>query len=194
MANTRTLAAGFQKLRVLRADARGTAAIEFGVTGLMLVIGLLNAVDVGFYIYRQMEVENAAEAGAQAAWNNCPNQSTMLPATQNCTVANGAPTSLNDAIDTAIQSTSLQKNVSRAPGYPTEAYYCVNSSNALQFCGSVSSKPANCSCAGNAAAGPGDYIQVQVTYAYSPLFPGPISVMSALGITSITKTSWMRMG
>jgi len=67
----RTAASIFDRVRLFGADARGVAAIEFGITGLLLAIGLLNAVDVGYYAYRRMEVENAAEVGAQAAWKIC---------------------------------------------------------------------------------------------------------------------------
>jgi Flp pilus assembly protein TadG len=169
----------------LRHDARGTAAIEFAVVGSLLTFALLNAVDTGRYIYSRMEVQNAAEVGAQTAWKTC-NQSSMLPATQNCS-------GLNTAITTAIQSTSLGTAVSLASGYPTEGYYCVNSSNALQSVGSLSSKPANCTSAGNANATPGDYIQVQVTFNFTSLFPG-ITVIGALNISTITMTSWMRSG
>src|ERR1700686_5381576 len=101
-----------------RRDTRATAAIEFAAGGMVLVVSLLNAVDIGFYMYRRMEVENAAEVGAQAAWNTCNTQA-MLPATKNC------PT-LNSAILTAVHSTSLGSNVSLASGYPAEGYYCVN--------------------------------------------------------------------
>jgi Flp pilus assembly protein TadG len=191
-----------KKFRWFGADARGVAGIEFAVTGLMLAGALLNAVDVGYYIYRRMEVENAADVGAQAAWKTCSSQSSLLPATQNCTVANGASTSLNSAITAAIQSTSLGTAVTLATGYPEEGDYCVNASNLLQCVGSLSTTaPANCSAtgqqstcsaAGNASATPGDYILVQVTYPYQSLFPG-LTVMGALGITSITKTSWMRL-
>jgi Flp pilus assembly protein TadG len=197
MAKMRTMAAVFQKLAMLRADARGVAAIEFAFTGLMLVLGLLNAVDVGFYAYRRMEVENAAEVGAQAASKSWSNQASPLPATQN------DEPQMNNAITTAIQSTSLGAAVSLVSGYPTEGDYCLNASNVLQCVGSLSSPPPascsatgqqpNCAAAGNANASPGDYIQVQVTYPYQPLFPG-VSVMGILGISSITKTTWMRMG
>ena len=191
MANLRTMSAVFQKLRLLRANARGTAAIEFAFTGLMLVLGLLNAVDVGFYAYRRMEVENAAEVGSQAAWTNCNNlQPLLLPAT---TILHGNPNwrgSLTSAITTAIQSTTLGTAVSLASGYPAEGYYCVNSSNALQYQGSVSRSPTACS----TGAAPGDYLQVGVTYPYKPLFSGLISVMTASGVTSITKTAWMQLG
>jgi Flp pilus assembly protein TadG len=170
----------------LRHDARGTAAIEFAVVASLLTIALLNAVDMGRYIYSRMEVQNAAEVGAQAAWKTCYDQSTMLPATQNCS-------GLNASITTAIQSTSLGTAVSLASGYPTEGYYCVNSSNGLQSVGSLSNKPGNCAAAGNASATPGDYIQVQVTYNFTSLFPG-ITVIGSLNISSITMTSWMRLG
>lgn len=188
MVHARMTASVSRKLHLFGADARGVAAIEFAITGLLLAIGLLNAVDVGYYAYRRMEVENAAEVGAQAAWKNCNNLSTtMLPATQNCP-------GLNTAITTAIRSTSLGTAVSLASGYPAEDYRCVNASNVLQSVGTVTSPPPNCAAAGNAAATPGDYLQVGVTYPYQSLFPGHISVMSVSGVTSITKTSWMRMG
>jgi Flp pilus assembly protein TadG len=189
MAHARTTAPASGRLRLFGADARGVSGIEFALIGTVLVIGLLNAVDVGYYAYRRMEVENAAEAGAQAAWKNCNNlNTTMLPATQNCP-------GLNSAITTAIQSTTLGTAVSLVSGYPAEDYRCANTSNVLQYVGPVSSPPpANCSAAGYPSATPGDYLQVGVTYPYQSLFPGLISVMSASGVTSITKTSWMRMG
>jgi Flp pilus assembly protein TadG len=172
--------------RWFRRDPRGTAAVEFAIAALFLVVGLLNAVDLGYYTYRRMEVENAAEAGAQAAWKTCNDISTMLPATKNCS-------GLSTAITAAIQSTSLGGSVSLLSGYPVEGYYCVNASNALMSVGSLSSKPANCSAAGSQSTSPGDYIQVGVTFTYAPLFPG-VTVMGAWGITSISKTSWMRLG
>jgi len=195
MVYSRTTASGSGKLRLFGADARGVAGIEFAITGLMLVIGLLNAVDVGFYAYQRMEVENAAEMGAQAAWNTCNNlQTTMLPATQ-LNASTGLPNcpGLNNAVKTAIQSTSLGKYVSLDPKKnpnPDEGYYCVNASNALQYQGSVSSPPTACS----SGVTPGDYLQVGVTFPYQSLFPGLVSVMSVSGVTSITKTTWMRMG
>jgi Flp pilus assembly protein TadG len=177
----------------LRDDASGVAALEFALVGMFLVVGLLNAIDVGYYTYQRMTVENAAQAGAQAAWKNCNDPSSMLPATQNCTTANGAALNLNDAITAAIQSSSLGTAVSLVSGYPTEGYYCVNTSGALQSVGGLSNKPSDCSAAGSSGISPGDYIQVDVTYSYTPLFPG-ISVMGASGITAISMTAWMRLG
>jgi Flp pilus assembly protein TadG len=173
------------KLRAFPQDACATAAIEFAGAAMFLVMGLLNATDLGYYMYQRMEVENAAHAGAQAAWKTCYDQSSMLPATENCP-------GLNGAITTAIQSTSLGNAVALASGYPTEGYYCVNSSNVLQSVGSLSAKPSDCSAAGSSTTSPGDYVQVEVTYAYSPLFA--VSVMGLSSVRSIIKTSWMLLG
>jgi Flp pilus assembly protein TadG len=170
----------------LRRDRRGIAAIEFAMMAGMLAVGLLNTVDLAFYMYTRMEVENAAEMGVQAAWNICTDQTTMLPATQNCA-------GLNTAIGNAIKGSSLGTSVTLVTGSPVEGYYCVNTYGQLQSVGSLNNKPADCSAAGNAALRPADYLQVSVTYDYAPLFPG-ITIMSASGITTITMTSWMRLG
>jgi Flp pilus assembly protein TadG len=172
-------------------DDRGTAAIEFAAVAMLLVVILGNAVDFGVYQYRSMQVEEAAQVGAQTAWKTC-NTTNLLPATQNCTTANGAAANLNAAVTTAIQSTALGTRATLASGYPAEGYYCVNSSGALESVGSLSSKPTDCSAAGNANASPGDYVQIAVTAAYSPIFPG-LSVVGLWGASSISATSWMRL-
>jgi Flp pilus assembly protein TadG len=171
---------------LFRRNARGTAAIEFAAASMVLVVGVLNAVDLGLYEYQRMEVENAAQVGAQAAWQTCNDTSSMLPATQNCP-------GLAAAITAAIQSTSLGTGVALASGYPAEGYYCVNSSGAMQSVGSLASRPADCSAVGSASTSPGDYLQVQVAFRYASLFPG-VTVMGAWGISSISATSWMRLG
>lgn len=170
-------------MQLFRRDARGTAAVEFAFTALFLCVGVLNAVDLGLYEYKRMEVENAAQVGAQAAWKTCYG---ALPATQNCATLNGT-------ITTAIQSTTLGNAVSLVSGYPTEGYYCANTSGVLQLVGSLSNRPTDCSAVGNSGTSPGDYLQVSVTSAYAPLFPG-VTVMGAWGISSISMTSWMRLG
>jgi Flp pilus assembly protein TadG len=173
-----------QTFRRFGRDARATAAIEFGGAASLLIVGALNAIDLGYYMYQRLQVENAAQVGAQAAWQTCSDQSRDLPATVNCS-------GLNAAITAAIQSTSLGTNVSLVSGYPSEGYYCITSANALQSVGSLSAKPANCSAAGNANASPGDYVQVGVTYSFAPLFG--LSVMSTWGVKSINMTAWVRL-
>src|SRR5215471_14129081 len=111
-----------RSLAALRRDRRGAAAIEFAMCAGFLSVAVLNAADVSIYLYQRMEVENATEMGAQAAWKTCP--MTQLPATVNCA-------GLNSAVTQAVQSTSLGTHVTLQSGSPSEGYYCVNSSNAL---------------------------------------------------------------
>jgi hypothetical protein len=77
-------------------------------------------------------------------------------------------------------------------GSPSEGYYCVNSSNALQYVSNVSSKPADCTAAGMPGLQPGDYIQVQTTFTYVPLFGG-LSVASTFP-TPMNRTDILRLG
>lgn len=175
-------------LGFFRGDRNGAVAVEFATAGMLLVLGVLNAVDMGLYEYKRMEVENAAQVGAQSAWKTwktCNDQGSILPATVNCS-------GLKAAITAAIQSSTLGTAVSLASGYPTEGYYCVNSAGNLQAVGTLSSPPSDCSAVGSAKTTPGDYIQVEVIYSYAPLFG--ITVMSMWGVSSVNATSWMRLG
>jgi|SRR6266851_1419955 len=172
-----------KKLGALRSDQRGVAAIEFALFGGLISVAMLNMTDISVYIYQRMQVEYATEVGAQAAWKTC--DSTKLPATTNCS-------GLTNALQNAVGSTSLGTRVSLQSGSPSEGYYCVNSSNALQYMSDVSAKPTDCSAAGKPGLQPGDYITVQTTFSYAPLFPG-ITVTGAF-TTPITKTAWMRLG
>jgi hypothetical protein len=136
------------------------------------------------YIYQRMQAENATQVAAQAALKACWSQ---LPATQNCS------STLTTAVSNALKSTSLGTNISLISGSPSEGYYCVNSSNALQLVSNVTSpKPADCTAAGMPSLQPGDYIQVQTTFPYTPLFPG-LSVSSTFP-TPINRTAIMRLG
>jgi Flp pilus assembly protein TadG len=169
--------------KVMWVDQRGVAAVEFGLFAIFLSLALVNVADVSIYIYQRMQAENATQVAVQAAWKACdPSQ---LPATTNCA-------GLTTAIQNAIQSTSLGTRITLVAGSPAEGYYCVNSSNALQYVSDVSSKPADCTAAGMPSLAPGDYIQVQTTFPYAPLFPG-LSVASGFA-TPINRTAIMRLG
>jgi Flp pilus assembly protein TadG len=171
-------------LRDLRKDRRGVAAIEFAFIAGFLCIGVVNVSDIGIYLYTRMEVENAALVGTMSALKVC--DPSHLPATVNCS-------GLNASVTAAIQSTSLGNAVTLSGGAVSEGYYCVNSSNALQLMTlpAFPAMPADCSAAGMPALQPADYVQVAVTYSYSPLFKG-ISV-AGLFATPITKTAMVRM-
>lgn len=171
-----------------RRDSHGAAAAEFALVLTLLAIPILNAVDLGIYTYQRMEVDNAAQVAAQAAWALVP--TCTLPLTSpasNCS-------SLTGKMNTAVQSTPLGTNVtitSRA-----ENFYCVNPSTShLAIVGTFPAKPSPDNCAsvgGSSTDTPGDYILVTASYTYAPVFSG-VSVTSLLAST-ITRTVWMRLG
>jgi Flp pilus assembly protein TadG len=173
-----------RKTRAVWADRRGVAAVEFGIFSVLLFASLANVTDVSIYIYQRMQVENATEVAAQAALKTCGSTNT-LPATINCA-------NLLTAVQTAMRSTSLGTAVTLQNGSPSEGYYCVNASGALQFVSGVNSKPADCSAAGMPALQPGDYITSATTFTYQPIF-ARLSVAAAFP-TPITKTAIMRLG
>ena len=175
-----------RSIKAMSVDRRGVAAIEFGIFAPLLFLALANVVDVTIYLYQRMQVQNATEVAAQAAWKTC--DLTVLPLTTDCSTLAASVT----AVQNALASTSLGTAVSLVSGSPSVGYYCVNSSNALQYVSAISSKPANCTAAGTPSLQPGYYIQVQTTYTYTPIFPG----MSISGTfpTPINSASLMRLG
>jgi Flp pilus assembly protein TadG len=168
-------------------DARGAAAAEFALVLTLLAIPILNAVDLGIYAYQRMELDNAAQVAAQAAWAIVPNCALPVTASGNCS-------GLTSKINTALQSTPLGTKVTVSS--TTENYYCVKTSNSrLVTTGSFPTKPNpdNCASAGGLSTDtPGDYIVITASYAYTPVFPG-VSVTSLLA-SPITRTVWMRLG
>jgi Flp pilus assembly protein TadG len=172
-----------RNIEAIRPDQQGVAAIEFALCAAFLAFAMLNVTDAAIYLYQRMQVENATQVAAQAAFKTCaPSQ---LPALTNCP-------GLASAVQNALQSTSLGSQVALQANSPSEGYYCVNSSNTLQYVSSVSSKPADCSSVGMSGLQPGDYIQIQTTFSYTPLFPG-MSVASTFS-TPILRTARMRLG
>src|SRR4051812_40734511 len=70
------------RTRAIWIDQRGVAAIEFGFFAILLAAALANVTDVSIYVYQRMQVENATQIAAQAAWKAC--DLPQLPATTNC--------------------------------------------------------------------------------------------------------------
>lgn len=159
-------------LRPLRGFGRateGASAVEFVLWLSLLAYPLINVFDIGLYVYQRMQVENAAQMGAQAAYNTC-SQAYGAPSFTNC------GTTGTTAVTSAAQTTSLTTaNVSVATG---EYLNNVKQTGS----GTVTAAPPTNS---------GDYVAVQVSYPYSPLF-GLASVTSILSST-IVRTHWMRM-
>jgi len=164
-------------------DTKGAAAVEFSIFAVFISLALVNVTDVSVYIYQRMQAENATQVAAQAAWKAC--DLSMLPATTKCA-------GLANAVQNALASTSLGTRVSLISGSPSEGYYCINSANELQYVSDVSSKPTDCSAAGMPGLAPGDYIQVQTTFPYAPMFSG-LSVATTFQ-TPIIRTALIRLG
>ena len=162
------------------ADHRGIAAVEFAITAPIALLLLINVYDISSYISQSMTVQTAAQAAVQAIWRTC--DTAHVPATTLCP-------SLGSAATTAIQSTAFGNRITLAG--TTEGYYCVNSSNALQYVSDVSQKPFDCTSAGTPMLKPGDYIQVQAQFSYAPLFAA--SYAANLLTTPITASAWMRL-
>jgi len=168
-------------------ERSGAAAAEFAMFVLILAPLLLNLGDMGFYAYVRMQVENAAQAGAQAAFANCSN-----------TPANSANCpNLSTAVSSAVSSTSLGDKVSwtnkstmftgSAPqGVDTYCPSSTNSTNAIVYTNSTS-------CDGTTSTGatPGTYARIDVSYTYTPLFKG--ATIASLFPATITATTYQRL-
>lgn len=164
-------------------DRRGAATIEVALTALFMTYSVMNVADISIYAYTRMQVQNAAQMGAQAAYEAC--ESDELPATSACS-------GLSAAVLRGIRSTALGTGVTLKSGSPSEGWYCINASNALQYMSAYNSKPADCSGAGMASLQPGDYIKVETRYTYSPLFPGNTTVGSLLN-TQVSASALVRL-
>ncbi len=165
----------------LARDVRGVAAIEFALIASFLAVAVLNVSDVAVYLFDELEVNNATEMAAQAAWAAC--DLNHIPAATKCP-------GMTSAVNAAVASTSLGDHVSVQSS--TEGYYCATTGGTLQYMSDTSSRPADCSAAGVATESAGDYVKIQTSYSYSSIFPG-LSVASTFPST-ITSTSWMRLG
>jgi Flp pilus assembly protein TadG len=167
----------------------GAAAVEFAMFALVLAPLILNLGDLGYYAYTRMEVENAAQAGAQAAWANCPPPSspTAAASSTNCP-------QLSNAVTSAVQSTGLGSNVTWSNsstvwsgGAPNGvATYCpVSTTNQLV------QQNSTCSATNSTGAAPGTYVMIQTSYTFTPLFKG--ATIASLFPSTITATTYQRL-
>lgn len=170
-------------MRDLASDTRGVASIEFALAATLIITAALNAADVGSYVYHSMQVENAAQMAVQTAMQACT--AIQLPVTTACP-------GFADSLAANVAATSLGAAVVIDDGQPVEAYFCVDAKNRLVQVGTIGSRPATCTAAGNAAAVPGDYISITVSYTYTPLVPG--TGVAQLLETPIRRSAIMRVG
>ncbi len=168
MAKTRTL---------MYRDQRGAVTVETALVAGMLVYILLNAVDLGRYLYLRTQVENATQAGAHAVWKTC--DPTKLPLQTKCNP---------DAVTAVINvASSFVSNVEERNVSLTDGYFCSDTSGALHAVSNPLSLPSDCQTGISA----GYYVQTRITYSYVPLF-GNLTV-AGLFTSSISTTSHMRL-
>jgi Flp pilus assembly protein TadG len=82
-------AAFYERLEALREGETGLAAIEFGLIAPFLVLLVVAAVDLGTGIYKAMQAQNAAEAGAIYASKHTVDLTGIAGAVVNATAAAG---------------------------------------------------------------------------------------------------------
>ena len=91
----------FRRMRTTLLASEGNAAMEFGILAPMLATIFVPLVDLGMAFYQKMQVENAAQAGAQYAmahgWNS---------------------TAIRDAVTAATTLSSLTASPSQSCGCP----------------------------------------------------------------------------
>lgn len=118
-----------------RNDTDGVAAIEFGIVVPMLVLMVVAAIDIGMGFYRKMQVEEAAQAGAQWA------------------IKNGFDANaISNAVSLATNAPAI--NVSPAP---VQFCGCANGS-------SISTVSCGSTCSGGILAGTYTTVSAQMTF------------------------------
>jgi Flp pilus assembly protein TadG len=113
----------------------GVAAIEFAIFAPVLIFMMLCVVDLGMGIYRKMQVQNAAQAGAQYA------------------MVHGFNAGL---VSTAVQSATSFSGISASPP-PTQFCGCTSSTG-------VTSISCNSTCSGGSTPGTFVTVSTQGTY------------------------------
>lgn len=161
-----------RRIECFSRETGGAAALELAIWASLLVVPVLNVIDVGLYLFQRVQVENAAQMAATAAWKvwpNCTETPPMTPAATTCTA-------MTDASVLGAHSTSLTNTVT--VGTPTIGKYCVEG-GAIKAGGT---------CAGAANA---SYVTVTVSRSYSPMFGG-VSIAGTFS-SPITLTAWTRV-
>jgi Flp pilus assembly protein TadG len=133
-------ARGFSQLFV---NEKGTAAIEFGLVGTMLSLLLLGVVDFGMGYWEQIQVGNAARAGAEYAIFNGWNQS---------------------GIATAVTNATSLSSIAATPA-STQSFGCPSAT------GGITAAASGASCTGGGTAG--SYVTVNAKASYTTLFTYP---------------------
>jgi Flp pilus assembly protein TadG len=209
------------RLRIFAAGERGAAAVEFAMVLGLLIFPVLNVVDLAYYAFSQMQTQNAAQMGAQAAFSDC-DTANSTPATTACVSTNSANSmTVYDSVAQAIQESALGNSVTLATTggitYVSEGYYCANASNTLlqvtssnigyaysdggaDSINNANSPPtmpsgvSDCSGTVNASdstSNPGDFVKVTVTHTFTSIFP--YASIASLLPSTMTGVAYVRI-
>jgi len=130
------------------ADRRGTSAIELALCMPVIVGMIIPMADLGMGAYLQMQVQNAAQAGAEYAGRSGFNVS---------------------GIETAAQAATGLGNGITFPSAPSQSCSCISGTNVVAAT-PASGPPCTQSCGSGSV---GTYVTVSTQYLYTTLFPYP---------------------
>jgi Flp pilus assembly protein TadG len=162
-------------------DESGAAAAEVAMFLLLVTPILLNLADIGGWVFVRMQVENAAESAAQAAWANCTTKPASGAVTAHCP-------NLTPAVTGAIQGTQLGNSITWANSATIDAdsgYYCPEATTKTLVAATSTT-----TCADTGASA-GYYVKVTANYNFSPMFTG--ASIAALFPATITRSAWSRI-
>lgn len=152
----------------LWSDESGASAVELAlITTFLLVPLLLGATEIGRRAWTKSQVDNAARAGIEYAFNNVR--------TTNCTIPAATSTNINNAAVSATSAT-VTATSSTFCGCPTLSGVTVMANGST--------------CSDGTAAG--DYVRVNTTLIYTPIFgkctwwSAPLNLCSVISLTSTT--------
>jgi hypothetical protein len=117
-----------RRLSRLWTETQGLGAIEFGFIAPLLLTMLLGVMDFGMAFWQQLEIANAADAGAQWGMSNSYNAGSIV------TVAQSA-TNLSSVSVSSTNPCGCASNTGIASGYgtPPNCTACPDGSTAQQY-------------------------------------------------------------
>lgn len=138
----------FRTVRRWTRRREGTAAVEFALAAPLLVAILLPMIDLGIAAYKDMQVHDAAQAGAQYALLS-PDATVPMSSTY------------STAIQTAVTNATTLSTISASPA-PSTACGCSSGTT-------VTATACGTPCTGG--LNPGVYVTVKAQATYTPLLP-----------------------
>lgn len=148
----------WRRLRAMHQEQTGQALIECALSGTLLAVLLLSAVEFGRMAYAAIEVANAARAAAQyGAMNGGAFLTTDSSGLDSVGMLNAAQ----------MDAGNLGTSVTFSSGYPTYSCYCSLSTDTTASC-TVPATPSGCTASHIIVN-----VQVQTQATYNPLIHVP---------------------